>query len=552
MGSCAKCGHEIKGTDRACPECGTVTNREASIKNDVILLAEKAIKGDDSVWGEIYEKTHRYVYYLAFKTLRSDDDAQDIAQEVYIQAMRSIGALQNAESFYAWLRSIIFSKCKDLVKKKKPALLEDDEDGGSPLDDMPELNEEFLPEHVLDSSETRRMVLELVDELPHLQRQSVMFFYYDEMTVDQIASLMECASGTVKSRLNYARQSIKKGVEEYERKGIRLYGMGALPILTILLREEARTLLIPEAFAAGLSALIGTAATGTAGSAAVSGTAGVAVEAAATAGSASSAAAGSLATGAAGTAITTKIIAGVVTVTVVLGGSILLLTNNDRGIDAESTQPPPISTPAESGAAPDSGAQGAAPAENSTGDAVPEAEEEPSYFDTLSDEQKQMLSSLATALMASDYQMAYNIQSTYEFQALCYSIPGWGGFWYYPDDETSIVVYRGHHETTSYEMAIFSGRNGNGRYFQSRYGGIQMDEYGLAIADYIGGTANGMFVIHAFDHWRDVYGYSKLSGTLHDGAAYGPVTSEKDGFVVESDIYPAEALSWWPPWPEGR
>ena len=253
---CTKCGNLLPDNSDFCNVCGapvarvepasaqsapqTGIGRRDAESNDVILLAQSAMQGDDSVWGEIYEKTHRHVYYMVLKTLGSEQDAQDITQEVYIQAIRSIRQLQNANSFFGWLRSIVFSKCKDYVKKKRPDLLDDTDESGSLLSDIPEQNVEFLPERVLDSSETRRMVLGLVDELPYLQRQTVLLFYYDDMTVDQIAALMECASGTVKSRLGYARQHIRKGVEEFERKGVKLYAMGALPILTILLREQAR------------------------------------------------------------------------------------------------------------------------------------------------------------------------------------------------------------------------------------------------------------------------------------------------------------------------
>ncbi len=183
-------------------------------KTEVTALIERAMQGDDSVWGEVYEKTRRYVYFMAIKTLRNEQDAQDIVHDVYIQVIRSIGQLYSADSFYGWLRSIIFSKCTDFAKKKKPSLIDD---GDVQLEEIPEIDDKFLPDMILDSAETRRMIMELVDALPDAQRQSVLFYYYDEMTVDQIAALMECSAGTVKSRLNYARTKIKSGVEEYER-----------------------------------------------------------------------------------------------------------------------------------------------------------------------------------------------------------------------------------------------------------------------------------------------------------------------------------------------
>ena len=352
---CNDCGKEIKETDRTCPHCGAETNSDSSDKKGVTLLVQRAMQKDDSAWEEIYAKTHRYVYFMALKFLHTKEDAQDITQEVYIQAMRSIDQLNSAESFMGWLRSIIYSKCKDLVKRKQPVLLDDDEDGGSPLDDIPELDEEFLPERVLDNSETRRMVLELVNALPYLQRQSVMFYYYDEMPVERIAELMECASGTIKSRLNYARQQIRKGVEEHERKGVKLYSMSAIPILTILLREEARSLLIPPSVAGGIAAILAQiagsgAGVGVAGEVAAqaSGTAaqasGTAAQSAGTVAQASGAAAqtaasvtaqtAASATVKASTPLITKIIAGVLAGGLVVGGGVMLLTNNDTDDEA--------------------------------------------------------------------------------------------------------------------------------------------------------------------------------------------------------------------------
>ena len=336
--NCSKCGKDVNETDEGCIYCGAEQGtqippeftedkaQESSNKNEVVILAQRAMRGNDSVWGEIYEKTHRYVYFMAFKFLRSEQDAQDVTQEVYIQAIRSIGQLYTADSFFGWLRSIIFSKCKDLVKKKKPLLLDDDEDGGSPLDNMPEIGENFIPDMALDSAETRRMILELIDALPYAQRQAVMFFYYDDMTVDQIAALMECPTGTVKSRLNYARQQIKKGVEEHEKKGVKLYGIAALPILSILLREQAQAMSVPPTLSGGLAPILGhVAGSATTGSS----TAGVVGTAAAT-------------TAKAAVPLLTKVIIGVLVTGAVIGGGVMLLTNNQ---DVDVTQPPEMTTP---------------------------------------------------------------------------------------------------------------------------------------------------------------------------------------------------------------
>ena len=74
--NCIECVGQINDTDATCPHCGAAQTLElppefaedvaqdAANRNEVVLLAERAMQGDDSVWGEIYEKTKRYVYYI--------------------------------------------------------------------------------------------------------------------------------------------------------------------------------------------------------------------------------------------------------------------------------------------------------------------------------------------------------------------------------------------------------------------------------------------------------------------------------------------------------
>ena len=554
MVQCGECGKIIKETARMCPYCGISQDaREAESKNAVVLLVESAIQGNDLVWGEIYEKTHRYVYYLTLKTLRSEQDALDVAQEVYIQAMNSIGQLKNAGSFFAWLRSIIFSKCKDLMKKKSPMLLEDNDDGHSLLDEVQETDAEFLPEYVLDNAETRRMILELVDDLPYLQRQTVLYFYYDEMTVEQIAELMECAAGTVKSRLNYARQQIRKGVEEHERKGVKLYGAGVLPILTILLREQAGNLLIPPSLSGGIGAILGQASAAT--TAAASGATGSAAAATAVTTSAATAT-----TTAAGMALAVKIVIGAVAATIVIGGGALLLTNN-----RDDTTPPPapplsvtdteISNTTVQEALVDTNYGDTSPEDNLFYDTTEETPAEEPYYDTLSDGQKQVLSRLERALMALDYQTAYDMQLSSEYITILESIPanspGSSGFTYYPDDETTIGIICNLQNGFSNSVYVFAGENGNGEFFLGRCENDGYYEYILNHAYYSGGKANGPFEYYFFASIDGETRFGTQNGNVMDSEPYGPVYSQITGWEENEDFdYPPEWYNWWPDWPD--
>jgi tetratricopeptide (TPR) repeat protein len=175
-----------------------------------------------------------------------------------------------------------------------------------------------------------------------------------------------------------------------------------------------------------------------------------------------------------------------------------------------------------------------------------------SYYDTLSDEQKQMLSRLEAALRATDYQTAYDIQKTAEFHVLCDAIPkDWGSsFTYYPDSETVVYVFRGDAEIEySYNMQLFPGVNGSGRFVDSRYGGYTYTNYCMAAASYSNGAANGPFVYYVFDYLHNATEFHTKQGNLRDGAAYGPVMKTMNGETYEEEYVP-EWYNWWPDWPE--
>lgn len=164
------------------------------------------------------------------------------------------------------------------------------------------------------------MILGLVDELPPEQRMCVLFYYYDEMSVRQIAEAMDTSEGTVKSRLNYARRAIKSGVEDYERKGIKLYSASPLLLLIYFLRQEAAQSALDGASAAAMAARILDAA-----------------------GGAASPAAGGTAAGAAASSagVSTKVLAAVLAGAVAVGGAAVGITAATGG---QSRGPEPAVT----------------------------------------------------------------------------------------------------------------------------------------------------------------------------------------------------------------
>nr|WP_325194093.1 sigma-70 family RNA polymerase sigma factor [uncultured Oscillibacter sp.] len=323
-------------------------------REELLELIRRSREKDLDAQEELVRAVQDRVYYHCKKMLKNKEDAEDTTQTVLMTMIASLDKLKEPAAFWAWVNGITANQCKHLLTAPhKEWQIPEDEEGNSMLESVENLDETLVPEKVLDNEETRRMILGLVDELPPEQRMSVLFYYYDEMSVKQIAEAMDTSEGTVKSRLNYARKSIKAGVEDYERKGVKLYGVSPLVLLVFFLRQEADgTLLDPATAAAvagqvlspaGSGAVSGGAAAGGAGAAAEGGasSAGGAASAAAKAGAAAGKAAA-----AAGTAvkagISMKLIAGIVAAAIVAGGAVGISSmihsdgGNGAGEDARS------------------------------------------------------------------------------------------------------------------------------------------------------------------------------------------------------------------------
>jgi len=203
-------------------------------------LVIKAQSGDASVYEELYNATKGKAYYLALQLTKNPYDAEDILQDAFTTAFLKINDAI-PERFSGWLDTIVINRAKDVLKKKKPMVFAElqSADGKDYVPEDEEERIEFLPAENMDYQETKRLLQEIIDRLPEEQRICITLFYYKEMSVSQIASYFECSDGTIKSRLNYARKSIKTKVEELEKKGTKLYSIPVLPFLYWMFRSDA-------------------------------------------------------------------------------------------------------------------------------------------------------------------------------------------------------------------------------------------------------------------------------------------------------------------------
>lgn len=147
----------------------------------------RAVQGDTAAWEELYNATCREAYFVALKVCGNSQDAEDLTQEAYLAALGRLSQLKEAEKFPSWLYMIVANKCRDYLKKKKPALFTELQKDDAPAPDWADDREENLPEVRLEHQETVRLVAEIIDGLPEDQKLCLLLYYRDELSVSQIA-----------------------------------------------------------------------------------------------------------------------------------------------------------------------------------------------------------------------------------------------------------------------------------------------------------------------------------------------------------------------------
>ena len=210
--------------------------------DELANLVAAARIGDQDAVSALYEKTYSKVYYTVKSMIKDEDAVFDIVQDTYIKAFSRLDGFQGDTKFLPWVRQIAANTARDWLKKRRPMLFAELGSGGdtdTPVEELfPDERIENLPEQVIDQKETTRLLREILDELPEDQRAAIGMFYYEELSVKEIADAMSVSESAVKSRLMYGRRKIEKKVRELEKQGTKLYSLSPLPFLLLLFRSQ--------------------------------------------------------------------------------------------------------------------------------------------------------------------------------------------------------------------------------------------------------------------------------------------------------------------------
>ncbi len=269
-------------------------------KNRLAELVVELQHGNGEAFEEIYNLTSGKAFATALSIVKKRDDAEDLLQDAYVTVLDKIDTLEKPEAFQGWFNIIVANKAKSFLQKSQPVLFKDDNEESAVFDSIKDDSEEYKPGLDVEKEDLRKDVMSLINNLSDDKRTVILLYYYNEMSIKEIAQALEINENTVKSRLFQAKKDLSKGIKTLEKKDKKLFGIAPGPVITWALKSTSNS-----------------AAASFVGSAASAG-----VLNAVTAVSGAGAAAGGVAAKFAAFSVLQKIVAGVVAASVVTGTAV--------------------------------------------------------------------------------------------------------------------------------------------------------------------------------------------------------------------------------------
>ncbi len=206
------------------------------MNRDYIEIVKAAQGGDKRAFEALYNMTKDSAYFIALSITKNEQDALDIMQDSYMKAFMNISRINTPEAFDNWFNRIVANTSKRYIKKKKPMLFADINKNAPTEWNEEELNKDYLPQESVDTKETSRILMELINGLSEDKRLCILMYYYQDMSVKEIAETLELSVSTVKYNLYSARAELKKGAEALEKRDTKLYGLFPFVLFPALFR----------------------------------------------------------------------------------------------------------------------------------------------------------------------------------------------------------------------------------------------------------------------------------------------------------------------------
>lgn len=178
-------------------------------------LVERVQKGDKRAFDLLVMKHQHKIISVVHRYVRDHADVQDVVQEAFIKAYRALGNFRGDSAFYTWMYRIAINTAKNhlVSRSRRPPATDIQVDEAEFLTTNEKLRDGDTPEACLFSEQLHELVDKTIAGLPEDLRSAVTLREYEGLTYEEIAEVMECPVGTVRSRIFRAREAIDKVVK---------------------------------------------------------------------------------------------------------------------------------------------------------------------------------------------------------------------------------------------------------------------------------------------------------------------------------------------------
>jgi RNA polymerase sigma-70 factor (ECF subfamily) len=194
----------------------------ANLDPDAALML-RVKQGDTAAFTELVEKYKQPVVNLACRTLRDPTEAEDLAQNVFVQVFKSAHRYRVSAKFSTWLFTIARNLCLNEIRRRSRHPAESLDATHPEQEDQPlrqfEDKKTFSPPEDLLHGELAEKIEEALAELPENQRTAILLCRQDELSYEEIAEVLDCSLSATKSLIHRGRETLKEKLKPYLRSG---------------------------------------------------------------------------------------------------------------------------------------------------------------------------------------------------------------------------------------------------------------------------------------------------------------------------------------------
>ncbi|MBA6233295.1 MULTISPECIES: RNA polymerase sigma factor RpoE [unclassified Colwellia] len=177
-------------------------------------LVERVQRGDKAAFNLLVTKYQHKVANLVSRYVKNHSDVPDIVQEAFIKAYRALPNFRGDSAFYTWLYRIAVNCAKNhmVASNRKPPGSDIEVEDAEIYDSGEALRENASPEKLLLTNEIKKVIFDTIEQLPNDLRTAINLRELEGLSYEEIAHIMDCPVGTVRSRIFRARDAVDKKI----------------------------------------------------------------------------------------------------------------------------------------------------------------------------------------------------------------------------------------------------------------------------------------------------------------------------------------------------